>query len=153
GGVRSLCRYGATPGARADLDRLNLAIDVRPALSAIRAPTLILHKTHDPWVPVEQGRFAAKQIAGARFVELPGNTHALVAQEGELIVREIREFFEECGAAGGARRSRIVCLRRCCSPTSSARRRRRRSWATVAGASCCNSTTRRSAASWHVFAA
>jgi class 3 adenylate cyclase/dienelactone hydrolase len=93
-----LTRYGATPGAAADFARLNAAIDVRPALSAVRAPTLILHKTHDPWVPVEHGRFAAEHIAGARFVELPGDTHINLAHEGELIVREVRTFFEEVWA-------------------------------------------------------
>src|SRR5215472_12782751 len=50
-------RYGATPGAREALARMNLAIDVRAVLPVISAPTLVLHQRDDPWVPVEHGRY------------------------------------------------------------------------------------------------
>jgi len=93
-------RYGASPGAVADFARLNAAIDVRPALPVIQTPTLLLHKTADPWVPVEQGRFAAENIAGARLVELPGDTHLQRPHEVDPLVREIRTFFEDVWRGG-----------------------------------------------------
>jgi class 3 adenylate cyclase/pimeloyl-ACP methyl ester carboxylesterase len=96
----AMLRYGATPGAVSDLERLNAVIDVRPALTAIRTPTLVLHNTGDPWVPVEQGRFAAQHIRGAKLVELPGETHVPLAHEVEPLVREVRTFVERVLSGG-----------------------------------------------------
>jgi pimeloyl-ACP methyl ester carboxylesterase len=45
--IVNVFRYGATPGAVGDLDRLNAEIDVRPALPVITVPTLVLHQTED----------------------------------------------------------------------------------------------------------
>src|SRR5262245_46007773 len=42
-----LQRMGASPGAVRALARMNHEIDVRPALGAIRVPTLLLHRTGD----------------------------------------------------------------------------------------------------------
>jgi pimeloyl-ACP methyl ester carboxylesterase len=98
----TVLRYGATPGAITDLNRLNSAIDVRPALPAIRAPTLVLHQTDDPWVSIEQGRFAAQHIRDARLLELPGETHVPLAAEVGPIVEHVRSFFEEVWSGGWA---------------------------------------------------
>jgi len=45
--------------------------DLRPSLSAIRAPTLVLAGSYDPAVPVEDTRWVADHVPGARFAELP----------------------------------------------------------------------------------
>jgi 3-oxoadipate enol-lactonase len=45
-------------------------MDLREALFAIRAPTLVIAGTHDQSTPPEHGRLAADRIAGARYVEL-----------------------------------------------------------------------------------
>jgi pimeloyl-ACP methyl ester carboxylesterase len=55
--------------------RMDYEIDVRPILSAIRVPTLILHRTEDRMVPVEHARYLARHIPGAKYVELPGTDH------------------------------------------------------------------------------
>jgi pimeloyl-ACP methyl ester carboxylesterase len=99
-GIVDLFRYSASPGAIVDLDRLNAAIDVRPVLSAIAMPTLVVHQTGDPWVSVEHGRFLADRIAGARMVELPGSGHMLTTENVNLFLREVRTFLED--AWGGA---------------------------------------------------
>ena len=93
-------RYGATPGALGDLDRLNAEIDVRPALPAIAVPTLVLHQTEDPWVNVEHGRYLAQQIRGARLVELPGRSHIVTADGGEQLIGEVRAFLESVWGGG-----------------------------------------------------
>jgi class 3 adenylate cyclase/pimeloyl-ACP methyl ester carboxylesterase len=95
-----LFRYGASPGAMGDLERLNAAIDVRPALPAISVPTLVVHQTGDPWVSVEQGRFLAERIAGARMVELPGEGHMLEAENVDPFLTEMRTFLEDAWAGG-----------------------------------------------------
>jgi class 3 adenylate cyclase len=45
-------------------------LDVRQALPLIQAPTLVLHNTHHPFVPIAHGRFLASHIAGAKLIEL-----------------------------------------------------------------------------------
>lgn len=75
---RSMARYErqtATPGVVADALFHNTRIDVRGALSAVQVPTLVVHRTEDPLVPVAHARAMADGIAGARFVELPGDWH------------------------------------------------------------------------------
>ncbi|MGH7732546.1 MAG: alpha/beta fold hydrolase, partial [Gemmatimonadales bacterium] len=56
-----------TPKSVRDLMRLNVAIDVREALPLIQAPTLVFHRSGDRVIPLQQGRYVADHIAGARF--------------------------------------------------------------------------------------
>ena len=69
-------RSAASPRVAVEILRLNVLIDVTPALAAVTAPTLVMHRTGDPVVPIAAARELAEGIAGARFVELPGDTHA-----------------------------------------------------------------------------
>jgi class 3 adenylate cyclase/pimeloyl-ACP methyl ester carboxylesterase len=68
-------RQTASPSAAATILRHNVSMDVRYALGAISAPTLVVHRTDDPIVPVALGRHLAEHINGAQFVELPGAFH------------------------------------------------------------------------------
>ena len=86
-----LLRLGTSPSGAEAVIRLYVDIDVRAVLPAITAPTLVLHRTGDRMVPVEQGRLIAEGIEGARFVEVAGNSH-LPLQRPEEIVGEIEEF-------------------------------------------------------------
>ena len=69
----------------------NRGIDVRPVLSSVQAPTLVLHRTGDV-VPLEAGRELAKLIPGARFVELPGQDHIPWVGDSESIIDQVEEF-------------------------------------------------------------
>jgi pimeloyl-ACP methyl ester carboxylesterase len=71
----SWIRFSATPGAFLALLRMNMEIDVRHVLPAIRVPTLVVHRRGDRIVSVEQGRQLADAIPDARWVELPGSDH------------------------------------------------------------------------------
>ena len=51
--------------------------DRRKALRRIGAPTLVIHGTDDPLVPVEGGRDTAANIRGAALLEIPGMGHDL----------------------------------------------------------------------------
>jgi len=44
--------------------------DFRDKLSAIRVPTLVISGTHDPAATAADGKWAAEQIPGAKYVEL-----------------------------------------------------------------------------------
>jgi alpha/beta hydrolase family protein len=82
-----------SPGALLQLGRMNAEIDVRPVLSTVRVPTLVLHRAEDP-IPIEGARWTAEQIPGARFVELPGGPHMPYYGDWESVVDAIREFVE-----------------------------------------------------------
>ena len=58
-----LQRQASSPGAAVAVLRKDYEIDVRPILSAIRVPTLILHRTEDRMVPVEHARYLARRTA------------------------------------------------------------------------------------------
>src|SRR5205085_7406327 len=54
-------RRSASPGAAVALMRMNMQIDIGDVLPAIQAPTLVMHRTHDRDVKVEEGRWIASQ--------------------------------------------------------------------------------------------
>jgi class 3 adenylate cyclase len=66
-------------------------IDVRHVVPSINTPTLILHRTGDGVCHVENARWLARNIRGARYVELPGADH-IPWIDGDDMMEEIREF-------------------------------------------------------------
>lgn len=69
-------------GARAvAILRASDAIDVRPLLSTLSLPTLVLHGEDERAVPAEHGRELAAAIPGARFETLPTRNHIPLAGE------------------------------------------------------------------------
>ena len=93
------CRAAASPGAIRALNEMNSLIDVRSLLSAIRVPTLVVHRGTDYDVRVEEGRYIAERIPGARFVELPGRDH-FVGVNPDQVLDVVEPFLAECGGAG-----------------------------------------------------
>jgi pimeloyl-ACP methyl ester carboxylesterase/DNA-binding winged helix-turn-helix (wHTH) protein len=85
-------RMGASPGAALSLMQMNAEIDVRPVLPTVHVPTLILHRTDDRCLLVEEGRYVAERIPGARFVEFPGDDHLPFVGDQDAILDEIEEF-------------------------------------------------------------
>jgi pimeloyl-ACP methyl ester carboxylesterase len=63
--------------------------DRTPALRKLRVPTVILHGTDDPLIPIRAGRATARAIPGAKLVEFPGMGHDLPRQLWPRIVEEI----------------------------------------------------------------
>ena len=85
-------RMGASPGAAVALTQMNAEIDVRNVLPSIRVPSLVIHRTDDQCLKVEEGRFVADRIPGAKFVELPGNDHLPFVGDQDAILDEMEEF-------------------------------------------------------------
>jgi hypothetical protein len=85
-------RMGASPGAALRLTQMNADINVLSVLPLIRVPTLILHRTDDRCLRVEEGRYMAGMIPDARFVELPGEDHLPFVGDQDAILDEIEEF-------------------------------------------------------------
>ncbi|HET7308638.1 MAG TPA: adenylate/guanylate cyclase domain-containing protein [Actinomycetota bacterium] len=85
-------RQSASPKAAAALMRMNTKIDVRDVLPTIGVPTLLLYRTHDADVHVDEGRYIGDRIPGARFVELPGEDHLMWTGDVDALLDEIEEF-------------------------------------------------------------
>jgi pimeloyl-ACP methyl ester carboxylesterase len=85
-------RRSASPGAAVALLRMNTQIDVRGVLPTIRVPTLVLQRVADRDVSVEEGRWIAARIPGAKYVELPGDEHLIWAGDVDAVVDEVEEF-------------------------------------------------------------
>ena len=66
--------------------------DVRPLLSRVQAPTLVLHRRGDELVPVELGREIASGIPRATFVELEGVDNLVWAGDVDSVVDEAERF-------------------------------------------------------------
>jgi class 3 adenylate cyclase len=85
-------RQSASPKAAAALLRMNSQIDVRDVLPTIGVPTLLLYRTDDADVHVDEGRYIGDRIPGAKFVELPGEDHLMWTGDVDALLDEIEEF-------------------------------------------------------------
>ena len=79
------------------------------ALRRVRAPTLVLHGSDDPLVPMAGGEDTAASIPGARLRIVPGMGHFLPEALVPLLVDEIAEH---CLDAEDAAQSRVAARRR-----------------------------------------
>ena len=76
--VRSMSKFernASTPQMALEILRRNLEIDVRALLPAVSVPTLVLHNTRDPVIPVGAGRLLAETIPGAEYEEADDDYH------------------------------------------------------------------------------
>jgi pimeloyl-ACP methyl ester carboxylesterase/DNA-binding winged helix-turn-helix (wHTH) protein len=85
-------RQGASPGAALTLTQMNAQIDVRNVLPHVGVPTLVLHRTGDRTLLVEEGRYVASLVPGAQFVELPGDDHLPFVGDQDAMLDPIAAF-------------------------------------------------------------
>ena len=91
-------RESASAEAAAGFLDLVYRADVKESLSAIRAPTLVIHRRADRAVPFAGGRALAAGIPNARLLPLEGSSHqARDEAEAEEIVGPIDEFLADAG--------------------------------------------------------
>ena len=84
---------GASPGAVAQLARMNAEIDVRHVLPSIHVPTLVLYRERE--YLREAARYMGERIPAARIVELPGADHLPWEGEHAGVLDEIERFAGE----------------------------------------------------------
>jgi pimeloyl-ACP methyl ester carboxylesterase/DNA-binding SARP family transcriptional activator len=78
-------RLAADSESLYELMDISFFVDVRPILSQINVPTLVLHATGDRLVPVEWGRQAAEGIPGAVMIEYDSEDHLAWAGNQEWL--------------------------------------------------------------------
>ncbi len=96
------------------------ATDVRDEACALDVPTLVLHRTGDPAIPVAQGRWLAQHIRDARYVELEGVDHAAYFGDATAVLEEIEEWVT--GKPPAHRGERILSTLLCTDIAGSTRR-------------------------------
>jgi class 3 adenylate cyclase len=79
-------------GSAIALARLEHELDIRAVLPTIQVPTLVINRVGDRVADVEEGRWLAAQIPGARFVELRGEDHPPWAGDQRSVIETISSF-------------------------------------------------------------
>ena len=87
-----LQRVSTSPENAARLMERDDDIDVRPLLSRVTTPTLVIHCDRDRVVPPEEGRDIAAAIPNSRYVSLPSANHLMLEEEPAWAM-----FLEEVG--------------------------------------------------------
>ena len=85
-------RSGASPSAALMLTKMNTQVDIIDILDAIKVPTLILQRTNDIDVKIEEGRFIANRIQDSKFVEFEGSDHLFWTGNTLEVLEEMKAF-------------------------------------------------------------
>ena len=127
-------RQGGSPSAVQSLMRMNSEINIAGILPSIPVPTLVLHRTEDPTVSIEGGRFLAKYIPGAKLVELDGPDHLpWLGDNAADIADMILDFIADPGTAmqspiGSQRRLATILFTDMVGSTERARQSGDKAW-------------------------
>jgi class 3 adenylate cyclase len=78
--------------------------DVRPVLTAIQAPTLVLYRRGDRFAGKPHAIYLAEHIAGTRLVELPGEDNLIYVGNSDADLDEIEELLTGARHASGTNR-------------------------------------------------
>ncbi len=93
-----MLRLGSSPGSVRAVLEVMRDLDVRPVLSDVRVPTLVLHRSGDKAIRVGAGRCLAAKIPGAAFIELPGDDHWPWIGDMESVLHPIELFLAAIAA-------------------------------------------------------
>ena len=105
----NLERACASPTAVARRVQAISSVDARQYLPGIALPTLVIHRAGDRAVPVHHGRYLARAIQGARYLEMPGGDHVPSAEEAQVLLGAFAEFLADPAVATpGARPGTLV---------------------------------------------
>lgn len=92
--LASYFRSGASPNAALALTKMNTQIDIRNILSTISVPTLLLYRTNDIDVKVEEGKYMQENIPGSQFIEFPGDDHLFWAGDSVSVLKAMVNFIK-----------------------------------------------------------
>jgi pimeloyl-ACP methyl ester carboxylesterase len=81
---------GTSPGSALDLLEMNIRIDLRALLPAIRVPTAVMQAADDKMIHPASGPYLAKHISNAQYVESPGDDHVFFFRGGHEIADAVR---------------------------------------------------------------
>jgi class 3 adenylate cyclase len=85
-------RRAASPSSALAMGTADATWDVIDDLAAVEAPTLVVHRSGNRFVPVDHARFAAERVRGAVLVELAGDDHLGVVGDMDALLDPAEEF-------------------------------------------------------------
>ena len=97
--LASFLRAAASPGAAHLFERLLRDTDIRDVLPAIQVPVLVTQRRDDFYISIEEARYLATNIPGARLLELEGGEHDPLSGDHEPLMAAVERFL---AAAHGA---------------------------------------------------
>jgi class 3 adenylate cyclase len=93
-------RLSTSPGAFAAFRRMNVEVDIRHVLPAIRVPTLVLQHRDDQAYDAAIGRYVADRIPTATRVEVPGHDHFPWSEQSrDELLGAIETFVRDAASA------------------------------------------------------
>jgi class 3 adenylate cyclase len=105
-----LQRLTLSPAEAARYMRALAAVDVRPLLTSIDVPTLVLHRSDLRLIPMAHAQYLADHIGGARLVTIPGKDGPFVWEHPELALDAIEEFLTGIAPQSGSDRAMATIL-------------------------------------------
>ena len=99
-------RHSASPATAAAVMRMLFELDVRDVLPTITAPTLVVNRSDTSIITVEQGRYVADHIEGARFAAVPGADYGFALGDVDAVIDEVEDFLT--GARHAAPTDRVL---------------------------------------------
>lgn len=88
----SYLRSGASPKAALILQKQNTHIDVTNSLKLIKTPVLLLFRTNNIEIKIEEGYYLAEHIPNSKLMEFKGKDHLFWTGDTYPILAEIEEF-------------------------------------------------------------
>lgn len=88
----SYLRSAASPRAALALAKMNTESDITEILNKINVPALILHRTNDIDVNVEEAKYITNRIPNSKLAELSGIDHCFWVGDSFSVIQEIEGF-------------------------------------------------------------
>jgi len=92
--LTSYFRSGASPSAALKLTKMNTDVNIVDVLKYISVPTLIMQRTNDIDVKIDEGKFISKHIKRSKFVEFDGEDHLFWVGNTQEVLNEIKDFIK-----------------------------------------------------------
>jgi AraC-like DNA-binding protein len=118
--LASYHRSGASPKAALQLTKMNTDVDITGILEYIKVPTLLMQRSGDSDVKMEEGTFIAERIKGSIFIELEGNDHLFWVGNTDDILSEMIPFIKGVEPKSAYKKGLITLLFGQISPLSKA---------------------------------
>ncbi|WP_053002638.1 alpha/beta fold hydrolase [Kordia jejudonensis] len=108
--LASYFRSGASPRAAMKLTKMNTQVNIINILKYIKVPTLLMQRTNDIDVKIEEGKFIAERIKDSKFVEFDGDDHLFWAGNTQEVLTEMKNFIYQLPACDGCHKKRLSTM-------------------------------------------
>ncbi|MBC8757446.1 alpha/beta fold hydrolase [Kordia sp. YSTF-M3] len=108
--LASYFRSGASPRAAMKLTKMNTQVNIIDILGYIKVPTLLMQRTNDIDVKIEEGKFIAERIKGSKFVEFDGDDHLFWAGNTTEVLAEMKNFIYHLQPCDGCYKKRLTTI-------------------------------------------